>query len=85
MRAIVLERFGRPDSLPFWIPFGSFVFGTPQFTLSDAPLQKIAEQVAAGCLKSKPTRVFRFEEIRGAHHVMEANEAGGKMVVVRDS
>jgi NADPH2:quinone reductase len=64
--------------------FGSFVFGTPQFPLSDVPLQQIAEQVAAGRLKAKPTRVFRFDEIREAHRVMEANEAGGKMVVVHD-
>ena len=62
--------------------FGSFVFGEPQFPLSDVPLQKIAEQVAAGRLKAKPARIFRFEEIREAHRVMEANEAGGKMVVV---
>jgi NADPH:quinone reductase len=64
--------------------FGSFVFGTPQFPLSDVPLQKIAELVAAGRLKAKPSRVFRFEEVREAHRVMEANEAGGKMVVVHD-
>jgi NADPH2:quinone reductase len=62
--------------------FGSFVFGTPGFPLSDVPLQEIARQVAAGRLKAKPSRVFRFEEIREAHRVMEANEAGGKMVVV---
>jgi NADPH:quinone reductase-like Zn-dependent oxidoreductase len=61
--------------------FGSFVFGTPAFPLSDVPLQEIARQVAAGRLKAKPARVFRFEEIREAHRVMEANEAGGKMVV----
>jgi hypothetical protein len=30
----------------------------------------------------KPTRIFRFEEIREAHRVMEAGEARGKMVVV---
>jgi len=64
--------------------FGSFVFGTPQFPLSDVPLQRIAEQAAAGRLKAKPSRVFRFESIREAHRVMEANEAGGKMVVVHD-
>jgi NADPH:quinone reductase-like Zn-dependent oxidoreductase len=64
--------------------FASFVFGTPGFPLSDVPLQKIAEDVAAGRLKAKPSRVFRFEEIREAHRVMEANEAGGKMVVVHD-
>jgi NADPH:quinone reductase-like Zn-dependent oxidoreductase len=62
--------------------FGSFVFGTPQFPLSDVPLQKIAEQVASGRLKAKPARIFRFEEIREAHRVMEANEARGKTVVV---
>jgi NADPH:quinone reductase-like Zn-dependent oxidoreductase len=62
--------------------FASFVFGTPGFPLSDVPLQEIAQQVAAGRLKAKPSRVFRFEEIREAHRVMEANEAGGKMVVV---
>jgi NADPH:quinone reductase len=62
--------------------FGSFVFGTPGFPLSDVPLQEIAQQVASGRLKAKPSRVFRFEEIREAHRVMDANEAGGKMVVV---
>ncbi|MEV0400692.1 zinc-binding alcohol dehydrogenase family protein [Actinoallomurus sp. NPDC050550] len=62
--------------------FGSFVFGTPGFPLSDVPLQAIAEQVVAGRLKAEPSRVFRFEEVREAHRVMEANEAKGKMVVV---
>src|SRR5258707_1871160 len=65
--------------LPF---FGSFAFGRPGSPLSDVPLQTIAEQVAAGRLKARPSRVFRFEEIREAHRVMEAGEAGGKMVVV---
>jgi len=62
--------------------FGSFVFGEPGFPLSDVPLQKIAEDAAVGRLKAKPSRVFRFEEIREAHRIMEAGEAGGKMVVV---
>jgi NADPH2:quinone reductase len=64
--------------------FGSFVFGTPGFPLSDVPLQEIAADAAAGRLDVKPVRVFRFEEIREAHRVMEANEARGKMVVVHD-
>jgi NADPH2:quinone reductase len=62
--------------------FGSFVFGTPGFPLSDVPLQKIAEDAAAGRLDSRPARIFGFDEIREAHRVMEANEAGGKIVVV---
>jgi len=62
--------------------FGSFVFGTPGFPLSDVPLQQIAADAASGRLDIKPTRTFRFEDIREAHRVMEANEAKGKMVVV---
>jgi NADPH:quinone reductase len=62
--------------------FGSFVFGTPQFPLSDVPLGDIARQVAEGKLDAKPTRVFPFDQIHEAHRVMEAGEAGGKMVVV---
>jgi NADPH:quinone reductase-like Zn-dependent oxidoreductase len=63
--------------------FGSFVFGQPGFPLSDVPLQSIAADVAAGRLHAHPARVFGFDEIREAHRVMEAGEAGGKMVVVR--
>jgi NADPH:quinone reductase len=65
--------------------FGSFVFGTPGFPLSDVPLQKIAGDVAAGRLKAKPTRIFSFDQVREAHRVMEANEAKGKMVVVMNA
>src|SRR5262245_41532178 len=62
--------------------FGSFVFGSPQFPLSDVSLQAIAADVEAGRYRAKPTRVFRLEDIREAHRVMESNEAKGKMVVV---
>ncbi|RLK38977.1 zinc-binding alcohol dehydrogenase family protein [Cupriavidus plantarum] len=64
--------------------FGSFVFGTPQFPVSDVPLQAIATDIAAGKFQAKPSRIFRFDELRDAHRVMEANEAKGKMVVVHD-
>jgi NADPH:quinone reductase-like Zn-dependent oxidoreductase len=63
---------------------GSFVFGTPGFPLSDVPLQQIAADIAAGKYSAKPSRIFRFDEIREAHRVMEANQANGKMVVVHD-
>jgi NADPH2:quinone reductase len=62
--------------------FGSFVFGTPGFPLSDVPLQQIAQDAAAGRLDVKPARVLDFEEIQEAHRLMESNQAGGKMVVV---
>src|SRR2546429_9312810 len=59
--------------------FGSFVFGEPGFPLSDVPLQEIAQQVASGRLKAKPSRGFRFEEIHETHPVMEPNESGWKI------
>jgi NADPH:quinone reductase-like Zn-dependent oxidoreductase len=62
--------------------FGSFVFGTPGFPLSDVPLQAIAADVAAGKYGAKQSRVFRFEDIREAHRLMDENRANGKMVVV---
>ena len=64
--------------------FGSFVFGTPGFPLSDVPLQQIAADAQPAGSTSSPTRIFRFEEIREAHRVMEAGEACGKMVVVHN-
>jgi len=65
--------------------FGSFVFGATGFPLSDVPLQTIAKEAEEGRFQAKPWRVFRFDEIREAHRVMEANEAHGKMVVVVDA
>ena len=64
--------------------FGSFVFGSPQFPVSDVPLQSIAADIAAGRYQARPSRVFRFDEVPEAHRLMEANEANGKMVVVHD-
>jgi NADPH:quinone reductase len=61
--------------------FGSFVFGTPDFPVSDIPLQSIVDKVAKGIYKAKPARVFQFDDIRQAHEAMESNQANGKMVV----
>lgn len=41
--------------------FGSLVFGTPAFPLSDVPLQAIATDIAAGRYKANSSWVFRFE------------------------
>jgi NADPH:quinone reductase len=61
--------------------FGSLVFGTPDFPLSDVPLQALVDKAAAGVYKAKPARVFQFDDIREAHEAMESNQANGKMVV----
>ena len=62
--------------------FGSFVFGTPGFPSQMCRCNKSRRTPRLVGLDVKPVRVFRFEEIREAHRVMEANEAKGKMVVV---
>jgi NADPH:quinone reductase len=62
--------------------FGSFVFGSPEFPLSEIPLQSIVDRVAAGVYKAKPAKVFPFVEIAEAHRLMESNQANGKIVVV---
>jgi NADPH:quinone reductase len=36
---------------------------------------------AFGRFNAKSARAFKFDQIREAHRVMEANEAGGKMVI----
>ncbi|KAK4141607.1 uncharacterized protein C8A04DRAFT_13953 [Dichotomopilus funicola] len=64
--------------------FGSFVFGTPEFPLSDVPLGEVVQAVAEGKFDAKPFKVFAFDEIREAHRYMEEGRAGGKMVVVVD-
>jgi NADPH:quinone reductase-like Zn-dependent oxidoreductase len=61
--------------------FGSFVFGSPAFPLSDIPFQTIFDRVAEVKYRAKPARTFRFEEIQDAHRMMESNQANGKIVV----
>lgn len=61
--------------------FGSFMFGTPDFPLSDVPLQTIVDRVAARVYRARPARVFRLDEIGEAHRVMESSAANGKLVV----
>ena len=70
-----------PSGVQFSL-FGSFMFGTSEFPLSDVPLQTIVDRVSSGAYRAKPARVFRFDEIREAHRLMESNEANGKIVVL---
>jgi NADPH:quinone reductase len=69
-----------PSGVQFSL-FGSFMFGTPDYPVSEVPMQHIIDRVAAEAYKAKPVRVFRFEEISEAHRLMEAGRANGKIVV----
>lgn len=61
--------------------FGSFMFGTPDFPTSEIPVQTIVNRVEDGIYQAKPAKIFRFEEIREAHRLMESGAANGKIVV----
>ena len=62
--------------------FGSaFVYGTPEYPLSDVPFQRLVDLAEAGVLRAKPAQVFAFGEIQQAHRLLDADAAGGKMVV----
>ena len=64
--------------------FGSFVFGTPGFPLSDVPLSDIAEQVKNGQLDAGPPASFRSVTSGKLIASWKPVEAGGKIVVVLD-
>lgn len=58
------------------------VTGTPAFPLSEIAFQIIVDhRVADGTYKTKPAKVFRFEDIRQVHRLMESNQAEGKIVI----
>jgi NADPH:quinone reductase-like Zn-dependent oxidoreductase len=61
--------------------FGSFVLGSPAFPVSDIPVQELVTKAERGVLRAKPVRVFGFDEVPSAHGLIEANQAGGKLVV----
>ncbi|MEO8151971.1 MAG: zinc-binding dehydrogenase [Rhizobacter sp.] len=63
--------------------FGSaFVYGTPEYPLSDLPLQAIVELAESGALNAAPAQQFAFDDIQNAHRMLDAETAGGKMVVL---
>jgi NADPH2:quinone reductase len=73
--------FQMPSGTHLSVFASALVTGTPEFPLSEIPFQDIVNRVAAGTYKAKPARVFRFEDIREAHRLMESNQANGKIVV----
>lgn len=75
-----LPAFDMPSGVQFSF-FGSFEVGTAAYPISAIPFQEIVDKAAAGTYQAKPAQVFAFEEISDAHRVMEAGQAGGKLVV----
>jgi len=59
----------------------AFVFGTPEYPLSEIPFQEMVNHAATGRYRAKPAKIFRLEEMQDAHRLMESGQANGKIVV----
>jgi NADPH2:quinone reductase len=59
----------------------ALVTGGAEYPLSEIPVQGIVDRVAEGTYKAKPARVFKFQDIREAHRLMESGKANGKIVI----
>jgi NADPH2:quinone reductase len=59
----------------------AFVLGGDAFPMNEVPIQAIVEQAERGAFLAGPARVFAFDEIVEAHRLMDAGQAGGKLVV----
>ena len=76
-----MKSFRRHLAASVLMSLSAFASGQATHSTVVDKLQDIAKKVEQGKFQAKPSRVFRFEDIREAHRVMEANEANGKMVV----
>jgi NADPH:quinone reductase len=65
--------------------FGSaFVFGTPEYPLSDIPFQAIIDNTAKGTYHAKPAHIFKFDDVQSAHKMLDDHSATGKIVITFD-
>ena len=62
----------------------AFVYGTAEYPLGDIPFQSLVDQAERGELRAQPARVFGFDDIQAAHRLLDAEDAGGKIVVRLD-
>jgi NADPH:quinone reductase-like Zn-dependent oxidoreductase len=75
-----LDNFAPMEAIPTGVCLTSYDGGPADFMRT--PLQELVDQIAAGSLKVQIGRVFHLDEIVEAHRTMDANTAGGKIVVL---
>lgn len=74
------DAFSPMDAIPTAVSLTTYAGGEEDFMRT--PLQLLADQIAAGDLRINIGRVFKLDDIVEAHRTMEANQAGGKIVVL---
>ena len=75
-----IDNFSPMDAIPSAVSLTTYDGGAEDFMLM--PLQELVKQIAEGTLSVQVGRTFRLDEIVEAHRCMEANKAGGKIVVL---
>lgn len=75
-----LDRWNPMEHIPKGIRLTMYGGGPREFM--NTPLQELADQIAEGSLHVQVGKVFKLDDIVDAHKVMDANTAGGKIVVV---
>lgn len=76
----VADGWNPMEHIPVGVCLTFYGGGTPEFM--KMPLQQMIEQVERGEMKLPVGKVFKLEEIVEAHKTMDANTAGGKIVVL---
>ena len=75
-----LETFEPMGDIPTGVRLTSYSGGSSD--ISTEQLQRYIELVEQGSLEIQTGPVFKFEELVQAHELMDANQAGGKIVVL---
>jgi NADPH:quinone reductase-like Zn-dependent oxidoreductase len=75
-----LRNFSPMAAIPTSVCLTAYSGGVNEFMA--APLQSLVEQIEAGAMRVPIGRVFTIDQIVEAHRIMDANAAGGKIVVL---
>jgi NADPH:quinone reductase-like Zn-dependent oxidoreductase len=76
------DQFSPMDVIPNAVNLTVYSGGPDDFM--QTPLQDLVRQIETGALRVQVGRVFPLTEIAEAHRCMDANAAGGKIVVLTD-
>ncbi len=75
-----LQNFSPMGAIPTAVSLTTYAGGSDDFV--NTPLQSVVREVEAGHLTPRIGRVFQLDDIVEAHRCMDANAAGGKIVVL---
>jgi NADPH:quinone reductase-like Zn-dependent oxidoreductase len=85
MTGMLSEQWTIPEFAPMeYIPaaVSLTIYDSGQIQMDGQRFQQFVNDVGAGVVQAKPSRVFTLDEITAAHQLMESNGAGGKIVVI---